>query len=139
MTKQETKAFLNRVKSIIQNEKRLREQMQQLTDRQLSITAQLTGMPRGSSPFTTDDYVIGMAELRAKLASEIQAEQRAYCEILQVLDQLEGLEKNIMIRYYLMMQTWESIACTIDKSYRWTQTLHSRALEKVGEILNRSC
>lgn len=139
MTRKEVKAFLNRVRDIIQNEKRILEQMQQLEDRQLSITAQITGMPRGSNPFTTDDYVAGMDELRTKFTAEIQAEHQAYHEILIVLDQLEGLEKNIMVRYYLMMQTWEQIACTIDKSYRWTQTLHSRALEKVGEILSRSC
>ena len=139
MTKREAKAFLNQVRDIIQNEKRILEQMQRLEDRQLSITAQLTGMPRGSSPFTTDDYVAGMNELRKKFSAELQAERQAYFEILTVLDQLDGLEKNIMIRYYLMMQTWEQIACVIDKSYRWTQTLHSRALEKVREILSRSC
>lgn len=110
MTRQEVRTFLNRVKNIIQNERRILEQMQQLEDRQLSITAQVTGMPRGSNPFTTDDYVAGMDLLRRKLSAEILAEHQAYREILIVLDQLEGLEKNIMIRYYLMGQTWEQIA-----------------------------
>lgn len=139
MTRKEVKAFLNRVRNIIQNENRILEQMQQLEDRQLSITAQITGMPRGSTPFTIDDYIVQKEELFNKFSKEIQEEHEAYRQILMALNQLEGLERNIMIRYYLMMQTWEHIACTIDKSYRWTQTLHSRALEKVGEILSRSC
>lgn len=139
MTRKEVKVFLNRVRDIIQNENRILDQMQQLIDRQLSITAQITGMPRGSAPFTIDDYIVQKDELIDKLKKERAAEREAYYEILLVLDQLKGMERNIMIRYYLMMQTWEQIACTIDKSYRWTQTLHSRALEKVGEILSRSC
>lgn len=139
MTKQEVKAFLHQVKGIIRIENRILAQMQQLEDRQLTTTRRISNMPRGSTPFTTDDYVVEMDLLRRRLLYQMKKEREAYKRILLVLDQLEGLEREIMVMHYLMMMTWEEIAFKIEKSYRWTQTLHSRALEKVGEILNRSC
>lgn len=135
MTKQEAKAFLNQVRDIIRTENRILAQMQKLEDRQLSITAQLSDMPRGSTHFTTEDYAIEMDLLRRQLAEEIQKEHQAYKQILQVLDQLEGIEKEIMIMHYLMLMTWEEIAFKVEKSYRWTQKLHGRALEKVAQIM----
>lgn len=139
MTKQEVKAFLNQVKDIIRTEKRILEQMQKLEDRQLSITAQISDMPRGTTTFTTDDYVAEMDILRRQLLYEMKKEREAYKRILLVLDQLNGIEREIMIMHYLMMLTWEEIACRVEKSYRWTQKLHGRALEKIIIILSRSC
>ena len=139
MTKQEAKAFLNQVRDIMQTENRILMQMQKLEDRQLSITAQLSDMPRGSMPFTTEDYAVEMDLLKRQLLAEIQKERQAYKQILQVLDRLEGIEREIMIMHYLILMTWEEIACRVEKSYRWTQKLHGRALEKVVIILSRSC
>ena len=135
MTKQEAKAFLNQVKDIMRRENRILEQMQQLEDRQLTTTRPISDMPRGSTPFTTDDYVAEMDILKRQLLYQMKKEREAYRQILIVLDQLEGIEREIMIMHYLMMQTWEEIAYKIEKSYRWTQKLHGRALEKVVEIL----
>lgn len=136
MTKQEAKAFLNQVKDIMRRENRILEQMQQLEDRQLTTTRPISDMPRGSTPFTTDDYVAEMDILKRQLLYQMKKEREAYRQILVVLDQLEGIEREIMIMHYLMMLTWEEIACRIEKSYRWTQKLHGRALEKVVIILS---
>lgn len=135
MTKQEVKNFLNQVKNIIRKENRILDQMRKLEERQLSITAQITGMPRGSTPFTTADYVAEMDILRRQLLLEMKKEREAYKQILQVLNQLEGIEREIMIMHYLMFLTWEEIACRVEKSYRWTQKLHGRALEKITIIM----
>lgn len=135
MTKQEAKAFLNQVRDIIRTENRILMQMQKLEDRQLSITAQLSDMPRGSTPFTTEDYAVEMDLLKRQLLAEIQKERQAYKRILQVLNQLEGISREIMIMHYLMLMTWEEIAFKIEKSYRWTQKLHGKALEKVIQIM----
>lgn len=136
MTKQEAKAFLNQVKDIMRRENRILEQMQQLEDRQLTITRPISDMPRGSTPFTTDDYVAEMDILKRQLLYQMKKEREAYRQILVVLNQLNGIERDIMIMHYLMMLTWEEIACRIEKSYRWTQKLHGRALEKVVIILS---
>ena len=136
MTKAEAKKYLSRVKDIIRAENRILDQIRRLEDRQLTITRQISDMPRGTTPFTTLDYVVELDELRHKLVNEHQQEVKAYREILQVLNQLNGIERDIMIMHYLMMLTWEEIACRIEKSYRWTQKLHGRALEKVVIILS---
>ena len=136
MTKQEVRQFLNQVKDIIRAERRILEQMQRLEARQLSITAQLSDMPRGSSHFTTEDYAVEMDLLRRKLLEQIRQEQEAYKEILIVLNQLDGLEQEIMIMHYLMMMTWEEIAYKVEKSYRWVQKLHGRAIERIIIILS---
>lgn len=136
MTKLEAKKYLSRVKDIIRAENRILDQIRRLEDRQLTITRQISDMPRGTTPFTTLDYVVELDELRRKLVNEHQQEIKAYREILLVLNQLNGIERDIMIMHYLMMLTWEEIACRIEKSYRWTQKLHGRALEKVVIILS---
>lgn len=135
MTKQEVKTFLNQVRNIIRKENRILDQMRRLEERQLSITRPISDMPRGSTPFTTADYVAEMDILKRQLLLEMKREREAYKQILQVLNQLEGIEREIMIMHYLMFLTWEEIACKVEKSYRWTQKLHGRALEKIIIIL----
>lgn len=135
MTKQEVKVFLNQVRNIIRKENRILDQMRRLEERQLSITRPISDMPRGSTPFTTADYVAEMDILKRQLLLEMKREREAYKQILQVLNQLEGIEREIMIMHYLMFLTWEEIACRVEKSYRWTQKLHGRALEKIINIM----
>ena len=139
MTRADAKKFLNRVRNIITHEKRVIEQINRLWDRQTAITQVLSDMPKGSNHFTTLDYVIAAEELQAKLREDIRQEQAAYKEILQVLDQLEGIQRDIMIMHYLMLMTWEEICVEVNLTYRWVQTLHSRALDKVAEILDKAC
>lgn len=135
MTKQEVKVFLNQVRNIIRAENRILDQMRRLEERQLSITRPISDMPRGSTPFTTADYVAEMDILKRQLLLEMKREREAYKNILIVLNQLDGIEREIMIMHYLMFLTWEEIACKVEKSYRWTQKLHGRALEKIINIL----
>lgn len=139
MTKPEVRQYLSRVRSAIQRENRILDQIRRLEERQLSITQQLSDMPKGTTPFTTLDYVVQLDELKRKLLAEQQKEVQAYYEILSVLRQLNGVEQDIMVMHYLMMLTWEEIAFRIEKSYRWTQKLHGRALEKIIIILSGSC
>ena len=139
MTKREAKKFLYQVRDIVKAESRIIEQIALLEARQMTTTRPLSGMPRGSTAFTIDDYVIGVEDLTAKLKAELEKEREAYLKILTVLDQLEGLTKEIMIRYYLMFQTWDNVASSVGKSYRRVQTLHSQRLEKVAKILESSC
>ena len=135
MTKQEVKTFLNQVRNIIRTENRILDQMRRLEERQLSITRPISDMPRGSTPFTTADYVAEMDILKRQLLLEMKREREAYKNILTVLNQLGGIEREIMIMHYLMFLTWEEIACRVEKSYRWTQKLHGRALEKIINIM----
>lgn len=139
MTKREAKKFLYQVRDIVKAESRILEQIALLEVRQMATTRPLSGMPRGSTAFTIDDYISGVEDLKAKLKAELEKEQEAYLKILTILNQLEGLTKEIMIRYYLMFQTWDAVANSVGKSYRRVQTLHSQGLEKVAKILESSC
>ena len=139
MTKREAKKFLYQVRDIVKAESRILEQIALLEVRQMATTRPLSGMPRGSTAFTIDDYISGVEDLKAKLKAELEKEQEAYLKILTTLNQLEGLTKEIMIRYYLMFQTWDAVAVSVGKSYRRVQTLHSHGLEKVAKILESSC
>lgn len=139
MTEKEIKAKLFRVRDLIKEEDRILEQAQKLTDRQLSITAQLSDMPRGSSPFTTLDYVVGMDELYELFSQIRQEEIREYKEALILLNNLQGLEREVLVRYYLMMETWEQVAVHIQKGYRWTLTLHTRAIKKLAKLSAKAC
>ena len=139
MTEKEVRAKLFRVRDLIKEEDRILEQAQKLTDRQLSITAQLSDMPRGSSPFTTLDYVVGMDELYELFSQIRQEELREYKEALILLNNLQGLEREVLVRYYLMMETWEQVAVHIQKGYRWTLTLHTRAIKNLVKFSAKAC
>ena len=139
MTKREAKKFLYQVRDIVREETRIIEQIALLEARQMATTRPLSGMPRGSTAFTIDDYVSGKEDLVTRLEAELAKEREAYLKILMTLNQLEGLTKEIMIRYYLMFQTWDNVASSVGKSYRRVQTLHSKGLEKVAKILESSC
>ena len=133
MTEKEVKAKLYRVRDLIAEERRIREQMQKLEDRQLSITQQLSDMPRGGTPFTTLDYVIGMEELYNMFTDTLAKEMQAYKEALIMINMLTGTEREALVRYYLMFETWETVAVNIGKGYRWTMTLHKRAIKKLAK------
>ena len=133
MTKKEAKAFLEQVRVIVKRERRIIRQIQHLEQRQLSITAQLTGMPRGSTPFTTEDYAVAVKDLTDELQLEMARERQAYKEVLIVLNTFEGLTRDILIEHYLMLETWEAVAVRYDKTYRWLMILNSRALDLIAE------
>lgn len=133
MTEKEVKAKLYRVRDLVAEENRILEQLQKLKDRQLSITQQLSDMPRGGTPFTTLDYVIEKEALTDKLTAALVKEKKAYREALIMLDMLNGKEREALVRYYLMFETWETVAVNIGKGYRWTLTLHARAIKKLAK------
>lgn len=135
MTKKEVREYLFRVRILIKAEARIIDQMALLESRQFKTTRELSSMPRGGAPFTTDDYVIGMQELTAELYEDLAKERAAYREILIALNQLDGLVRESLIMYYLMMMTWEEIAVKLDKSYRQIQNYHRQGIEKLSEVL----
>ena len=45
---------------------------------------------------------------------------------------------HILRRRYIDGKTWEEIAVEMNYTYRWTLTLHGRALEEVDRILKES-
>ena len=135
MTKKEVREYLYRVRVMIKREQRIIAQMTMLETRQMTTTRVLSDMPRGGKPFTTDDYVIGMEDLKSKFYACLAEERQAYVEILNALDQLEGLVRESMIMYYLMFMSWEEIAVKLGKSYRQVQNYHKTGIEKISKIL----
>lgn len=139
MTEREMRNKLYGVRNILREENRVLMQVQKLSDRQFTITRQLSDMPRGSSSFTTLDYVVAIDELRSKFEKLLQDEWTAYKEILEIIEMVDDLERDILIKYYLLGMKWEEVAGSIGKGLRWTQTLHSRAIKKLTKIYNKAC
>ena len=90
-------------------------------------------MPRGSAPFTTEDYAVEVRDLTEELEKELAAERQAYKEVLVVLNTFEGLTRDILIEHYLLLDTWEVVAVRYNKTYRWLQELNRRAVKKIAE------
>lgn len=139
MTEREMRAKLYAVRDILRDEERILLQVQKLNDRQFTTTRQLSDMPRGSTPFTTLDYVVAIDELRSKFEALLDEEWKSYKEILEIIDHLDGLERDILTKYYLLGMKWDKVAKSIDKGLRWTQTLHLRAIKKLTKIYNKAC
>lgn len=139
MTEREIKKKLFSLRDILKEEEKIILQIQRIEDRQFSITQQLTGMPHGSTPYTTLDYVVEIDECRSQLIMLHHKEWRAYKEILILISDLDPIERTALSMYYLLFMNWDDIAQDLGKSYRYVQALHKEAIKKLAKISKNAC
>lgn len=134
MTKDEAKEFLNRgyqsririraKKERIENWRRIAE----------SITAAIKPVAAFSSMPSkkVEDCVCNIIELQEEIQEEIdglvQVEREIGCAITKAVE--DPTLRALLEMRYLNYLKWEEIAVRLDVTFRWTMTLHRRALEE---------
>lgn len=94
------------------------------------------GMPHGSGVSKrVEDQAIRLAEkaMRWKEA-ELDAIARRQ-EVFELIDQIPGIEGEVLYERYINMSTWESMAETLHYSVRGVQYAHGRALVIVARLI----
>lgn len=94
------------------------------------------GLPHGSGiSRKVEDQAIRLAEkaMRWK-AAELDAIARRQ-EVFELIDQIPGIEGDVLYERYINMSTWESMAETLHYSVRGVQYAHGRALVIVARLI----
>lgn len=134
MTKDEAKEFLNRgyqsririraKKERIENWRRIAE----------SITAAIKPVAAFSSMPSkkVEDCVCNIIELQEEIQEEIDGLVQVEREISRAITKAveDPTLRALLEMRYLNYLKWEEIAVRLDVTFRWTMTLHRRALEE---------
>lgn len=132
-TRAEIKEQLRSMERIVRDEYRIMEQIRRLRAHQTAVTVTIDGLPKGGAAYTLDDYAADLDALERRLMCKLEEERAAYAEAEKLLDLLTGLRHEIMVERYLMLKKWEQIAVDHDKTYRYMQKLHRKALDEIAE------
>ena len=133
MTRDEAKEFLNRgyrSRARIQAKRERIDSWQQIAE---SITAAIKPVAAFSSlpSKKVEDCACNIVDLQSEILDEINALTRAEAEIGRAIDQYveDPTLKQVLELRYLNYFKWEEIAVRMNLTFRWTMTLHKRALE----------
>lgn len=135
---EEKKRYLNGYYYCKRRERQLAEQIRELRSQRMFPSVNNDGMPQGNTHSDLSGYAARLDALVSQLEHErdmaVQQYRKIHDEIHKMAD---GAEKEVLIRRYLMRQTWEEIAEGIGCSYRHTLRIHGNAL-RYFEISKRS-
>jgi hypothetical protein len=103
-----------------------------------SITAQLKpngGSGGGGLSKLVETAVCNIVDLEAEIEEEIKALVAIEQEIQEAIDVLvvDTTEKALLEFRYINHLKWEEIAGRLNFAFRWTMTIHQRALEKISK------
>lgn len=134
MTKDEAKEFLNRgyqSRIRIQAKKERIENWRRIAE---SITAAIKPVAAFSSMPSkkVEDCVCNIIELQEEIQEEIDSLVQVEREIGRAITKTveDPTLRALLEMRYLNYLKWEEIAVRLDVTFRWTMTLHRRALEE---------
>lgn len=137
MTHEEAKEFLNRgyrAKERIKAKEERIESWRQIAE---SITVELKPVVSFSSTPSkkVEDCACNIVDLQREIQEEINELVFVEREIGKAIGQagLDPTLKALLEMRYLNYLKWEEIAVRLDLTFRWTMTLHKRALTIFGE------
>lgn len=137
MTHEEAKEFLNRgyrAKERIKAKEERIESWRQIAE---SITVELKPVVSFSSTPSkkVEDCACNIVDLQREIQEEINELVFVEREIGKAIGQagLDPMLKALLEMRYLNYLKWEEIAVRLDLTFRWTMTLHKRALTIFGE------
>ena len=133
MSYEEKVRWLRRYRDALRLEEELRQELEAQRARACKTTAALTGMPGGGGdgqalPRAVESIVAAQQELQAQI-NLCGATRR---EVVAVLDQVaDARDHEILRRRYLLGQTYEKIAESLNISVRYCIKLHKACVQKV--------
>lgn len=116
----------------------LERQIHQLREDVTSCSFQQDGMPHGNSVSGLENYVAKLDELLRELDDAKSEAIRKYSEINNTLmtHKLNDIEYMVLVRRYLLRESWEEIAVNMGYHYRHVLRIHGSALENLKSSLN---
>lgn len=130
MTTEEVKTWLRSYRYLKNEAERLEEELAYWRSKAEKMTRELSGMPSGSGgrdkvPACVEKIWELERELSAKLAGMVEQRQA----IERAIEALPDKQKQLMRYRYIDGMKWESIAEKMNRTTRWVEILHGRALQ----------
>lgn len=130
MNNEEKKRYLKRYLAAKRKVRLLLDEIAELRDSQTSPMGLGDGMPRGNMKSDLSGYMVKLDELLRELEAEQEVQMITYQEIRNALKNMEdNTEQEILIRRYMLGQSWEKISAEMGYSYRHTTKKHGQALK----------
>lgn len=130
------KAFLNRAYRTNERITAKRERIESWRQLAESITAPINDMPSGGSGPSklVETSVCNIVDLQNELKDEIWELVETQREIGFAIQELvdDPTHKTLLELRYLNYLKWEEIAVRLNITFRWTMTLHKRALKEIS-------
>ena len=127
---EEKKKYLNGYHCSKRREQRLIQQIADLRSQKMNPSLQMDGMPKGNKHSDLSEYAAKLDALIRKLEQEREESVKQYEEIhTQIHKMQDEMERDVLIRRYLMGETWEQIAAEMNYNYRSVLKIHGRALK----------
>ena len=135
---EENKKYLLQYMNAKRREERLAQQIEDLRSQKMNPSLQMDGLPKGNKHSDLSGYAARLDDLIRQLEQEKEAAVKQYEEIhTQIHKMRDETEKEVLIRRYLLGETWEQIAVNMNYNYRWVLRIHGKALKNF-EISERS-
>ena len=137
MTYEEKVRWLLRYQDSLRREQELAEEVEQLRSRACKVTPSLSGMPGG----TSDGQALPRAveqilEAQQELEAQIEQCNAIRLEVIQFIDRIvSSRDRDILMRRYILGQTFERISLEIHLEIRWTRKCHKKAITSIA-LLN---
>lgn len=131
--RQRKKRWLNRYNKNRETVRRLKEKINTLDNKITNIkTSNLSGMPRGGQPKTSEDFIADKLELESRI-ERLELKGREYRhEILETIDNLEeATHAEILESLFIYGESLEDIGEALGYNLRHTYRLYARAMDAV--------
>ena len=129
---EEKKKYLLQYTNAKRREQRLNQQIEDLRSQKMNPSLQIDGMPNGNGHSDLSGYAARLDALIRQLEQEREMAVKEYEEIhTQIHKMQDETEREVLIRRYLLGETWEKIAVKMNYNYRWVLRIHGKALENL--------
>lgn len=142
MNKDSLHAFLNSVLECRMESSRLRRKMTILEERALSMTSQLSGMPRGGNA-DRNAVLAALADATSEYYAQLVDSISRELEVSAFINSLPTMEHRIIMRLrYIDRMRWSKVlaalnAAGLDLSERQMFRLHGAALREARELYDK--
>ena len=83
-----------------------------------------------------EDAIVRLVDAEDELAAQVIELVDVRMEIAKLIDRVpDALYKLVLEKRYLCFMTWERIAADMNWTYRWTLSVHGKALREVEKLL----
>lgn len=101
-----------------------------------SGTQMITDMPRGGNDgYEPERWAIKRIDQQERMMASLEKMREEYENVEKMIDQLDGNYNTVLVRKYLLGETWETIADKMNFSPRNVRYIHQRAIDKVCRLL----
>ena len=127
------KEFLTRGRNIEHRVETIKEQIEHYRSMVNNCTATYSDSPKSTtSNYKLEECTQKIMELQEELCSAMVDLVDVTCEISRAIQKIENYDyQNLLVKRYVLGQSWEKIAEDLGFALRYIHKLHGRALQEI--------